>query len=220
MGYRLSLDEGRPITIRNPGKDPDSMASALQLRVDSPYTAYYVSESTWYRFELSEEHSKNNWEITGRIPVGRKAQVVLRDSEGEKLAINTTGRFGEYVFPDLGLEAGVYYIDLKVDTGNNVRSVHLQPTGERVTGTEAEPNDSWQLANHVNALDGVSGRMGIAAEADFYRFVISEAEAEQQFSVTLETTSTEISLPSESLLRQCVNFKGLAVSISKPSPTV
>jgi len=211
-GYRLTLGEGRKITIRNPGKDPESKESALKLRLNSYYSAFHVSKSTWYRFEFEEKHTQNHWEVKGTVPVGREAHVVLRGSGGEELAKTVTDRFGHYLLPDLGLDAGVYYLDLQTETPNSVRSVILRPTGERVSNSEAEPNDSWLLANHINALDGITGRMGKSGEADFYRFEIDEAGAEQRFTLQLETISTDkVTLcltDSEGKSIQCRESKG------------
>ena len=189
-GYRLSLGEGRKLTVRNPGKNPDAKETALSLRLNSYYSAFHVSKSSWYRFKFQEKHTQNRWEIRGAVPVGREAQVVLRDSDGGELAKTVTDGFGRYVFPDLGLDAGIYYLDLKADAENNVRSVILRPTGERVSGSEAEPNDSWLLANHVDPLVAVSGRMGTAGEADFFHFETSEENNQKLFTLQLETTST------------------------------
>ncbi len=190
-GYRLTMGEGRPITIRNPGKDPDARDTALKLRLGSHYAAFHVSKTSWYRLELEEKHTQNRWEVQGTVPVGRKAQIVLRDSDGEELAKTVTDRFGRYSFPDLSLDAGIYFLDMLVDAGNNVRSVIFRPTGERVKGSEAEPNDKWQLANHVNVLEGISGRMGKSGESDFYRFDIDEPTGDQRFALQLETTTTD-----------------------------
>lgn len=190
-GYRLTLGEGRKITIRNPGKEPDAMENALSLRLGSDYTAFHSSKSTWYSFKFEQKHTQNRWEVRGAIPVGRKANVVLLDSAGLELSKTATDGFGRYSFPDLGLAAGTYFIDLQVDAGNNVRSVILQTSGERVEGSEAEPNDKWQLANQVNILRGISGRVGTDGEDDFYSFTVSEPTGESRFSLQLETASDD-----------------------------
>ena len=186
-GYRLTIREGSPIYLESQPKDRSTADVAYKLRLDSENASYLETPDTWYLIEITDKQADQKWDVDGQVPVGRQVQATLQSGDGSPLAKTTSDSMGEFSFPDLGLEAGLYKIEIKGKDTGYVRSVLAHSVGHRIEGAEAEPNDNWQLANRADLSQPISGRMGTRGESDYFLFSLDEPTTDAVLAVRLET---------------------------------
>jgi von Willebrand factor type A domain len=211
-GYRLAIREGGPLPLEgNPG-DRSTKETSHKLRLNSETAAYLGSEETWYLMEITDKHTGQRWDVTGQIPVGRKAQATLIGVDGSVLIKTEADSKGRFSFPDLSLAKGSYPIVVKAKDAGYIRAVRVQSAGQRIEGAEAEPNDNWKLANRTDLVQPLTGRMGRKGESDFFLFNINEPLTDQVLTLKLETEAehkfTFCLLDNKGARVQCRSEKG------------
>jgi len=194
--YRLFISEA----LRLPSNDrsePWSREKALEIRPDREKATLLESgTSAWYRIRFSDEQKMSRWNIDMQVPVGRLVQATLQDASGAVLATRRSDDEGRLSLTDISLPAGDYFVEATpiVPAGRQsgfVQTVLLSQTGQRVAGSEAEPNDHWDLANHAEDVACCSGRFGEADDKDFFRYVFREADLDTLKTLTLETDTDD-----------------------------
>ena len=188
-GYRLAIREGSSLHLQGNPKDRSTKESSHKLRLNSETAAYLESEETWYLMEISDKNVDQRWDVTGQIPVGRNAQATLMGVEGSELVTTSADAKGRFSFPDLALEQGSYTIAVKAKDTGYIRALRVQSVGQRIEGAEAEPNDSWKLANRADLGQPLTGHMGKGGESDLFLFNVDEAVADQVLVLKLETAT-------------------------------
>ncbi len=185
--YRLIIRHGRSLYLRSNREDRASKESALNLRLGSADAAYVETPTSWYQIKPAEADTEKRWDIFGQVSVGRQAQINLHSTDGAVLATTTSDTEGKFSFPDLGLEAGVYHVEIIGEDGGYIRSLESVSVGQLIEGAEAEPNDYWEFANRFNPGQPITGRMGKANEKDFFRFILDEKLSDQVLSLHLDS---------------------------------
>lgn len=186
-GYRLVIRQGSTLNLQGKPKDRSSRETAYKLRLNSENAAYLESEESWYLVEITDKHVDQRWDVTGQIPVGRSAQATFNGAGGSELARTSTDDKGRFSFPDLTLEKGSYTIGVSAKDMGYIRALQVQSAGQLIEGAEAEPNDSWKLANRADLDQPLTGRMGKASESDFFVFKVDDTLADQVLTLKLET---------------------------------
>ncbi|MBT8443986.1 MAG: hypothetical protein KJO13_04535, partial [Gammaproteobacteria bacterium] len=190
--YRLYLTEDQKLPYSS-SSAPSSRDEALDVRPDTERATLFENEEpAWYRIAFSEEQASSYWKISIQVPVGRLVEAQLQNSAGETLATARNDAQGKATLTDLSLTAGDYYVQVRpIIPGSReagfVQSLRLTETGQRVAGSEAEPNDRWALANHSNDSACCTGRVGDRNDRDFFRYVLEEAELDTLKNLVLET---------------------------------
>jgi hypothetical protein len=69
-----------------------------------------------------------------------------------------------------------------------VHAIGTHAVGERVEGEEAEPNDQFALANRIELTQPLTGRIGPADTADYFRFDVDEAIADSVSTLKIESS--------------------------------
>ena len=190
-GYRLTIREGSSLHLEQKPEDRSTVESAYKLRLGSENAAYLETPDTWYRFDLSDQDAGRSWDLNVQIPVGRQLAASLHDSDGAQLAKTASDGKGKLSFRDLGLDAGSYTVELSSQDSGYVRTLVATSIGQRIEGAEAEPNDSWQVANRTDLSRPVTGRVGRAGESDYFLFSLGDAEADQVLQLKLETAAEQ-----------------------------
>jgi hypothetical protein len=189
-GYRLLISEGKRLPIDSSPKARGSRETAHKARLGSETAALLEPVSSWYRFDFSKQEIGQRWNITAQIPVGRKATAQLLDSSGATLASAKSDTHGRLLFADLAPPAAPWWVDLqKKDADGYIHAIVAEKTGQRVTGEEAEPNGSWDLANRVDLSQPVTARFGTKGEADYFRFTLDEVTTDQYLAFNLDNPS-------------------------------
>jgi hypothetical protein len=166
-GYRLRVREGARLSVADRPARAGSPEAAEPLRLDRLAAAYHPEPVAWYGIELPEERGTERWDLLGQVPVGADARAVLRDGAGEELTGTVADELGKLRLPDLGLAPGDYLFEVAAGSGEQLRAVGLLAAGQRIEGGEAEPNDSWALANRIELTPTpTTGRMGRNGESD------------------------------------------------------
>jgi len=106
-------------------------------------------------------------------------QLCLLDADEARLQCRQG--FGPLVLPNLGLEAGTYYLDIRgtVDPAVAYRLSVSEPR-TRAVDDEAEPNDDFRTAS---SFEVGSGAVGTAATGDLDYLVVDVPEPAQLWSV-------------------------------------
>jgi len=189
-GYRLVIREGKLLHLATKPPKNESRETAQKVQLGSYFSAFSVGTDSWFQFEVREQQTATKWNLEGQVPVGRSASAFLWDADGNELTRTTTDKQGKFAFRDLGFDTGNYYLEVKAKQGGVIRAIESQSVGQRIEGTEVEPNDSWKLANRVDfgqdLVQAVTGRMGRNRESDFFRFTLDEATANQLLALRLE----------------------------------
>jgi hypothetical protein len=188
-GYRLAIREGSTLHLEDNPRDRSSKETAYKLRLNSENAAYLESEETWYLMEITDKTADQRWDVVGQIPMGRDAQVILYGTDGAELVKTSADKKGRFSLPDLALDVGSYTITVKAKETGYIRTVMAQSVGQRIEGAEAEPNESWKLANRADLGQPLTGRMGKQSESDFFAFMLNEAVTDEILSLKLETAA-------------------------------
>ena len=182
--YRLNITKGKKLGARSLAKNTQDKPE--KLRTGQSYSFYTEQPVTWTSLQISDKDITQRWEISGRTAIGRKFTAILKDASGKKLAQANTDKSASFSLPDLGLEKGIYTIDLKGSDASAIRTLSIRATGQRVKGDEAEPNDRWELANRVDLTKPVHGRASKDNDYDYFRFSLSEEEARNRRTIKLD----------------------------------
>ena len=186
LQYRLNVTKGKKLNARS--LTENTQDKPLMLRTAGHYNIYAEDPKTWARLEVSEKASQQRWELSGRTAIGRKFSVTLNDANGMELTQATTDQSGKFSLPDLGLEKGIYQLELEGKDAGVIRTLAIRATGQRVEGDEAEPNDQWRVANRVDLSQPVRGSAGKDNDYDYFRFNLSEEDARNTQLIRLDGT--------------------------------
>ena len=184
--YRLNITKGKKLGARSLAKNTQDKPE--KLRTGQSYSFYTEQPVTWTSLQIAEKDITQRWEISGRTAIGRKFTAILKDASGKKLAQANTDKSGSFSLPDLGLEKGIYTIELKGSDASAIRTLSIRATGQRVKGDEAEPNDRWELANRVDLTKPVHGRAAKDNDYDYFRFSLSDEEQGHTRTIKLDGT--------------------------------
>lgn len=210
--YRVSVARGRDIRAANVPTPPVSASAAVAISPNRPAAFFQQQAVTWYAFDIDEAATELTWQLEGQVSLGRTAQAILRAADDRELSRRNTDRQGRFVFHDLGLELGRYTVQIDSDDVAGIQVIGLQQGGVRTAGAEAEPNDSWRIANLVDFSTSVTGRIGARGDQDFFQVSPSEATAPEVMRLLLETGGDgelELCLTDESgTSRQCRRGRG------------
>ncbi|HSM69473.1 MAG TPA: hypothetical protein VK830_07145, partial [Xanthomonadales bacterium] len=189
-GYRLSIREGSRLTVsKNPGPR-ESREAAQAIRVGSEFATFETLETSWYAFSFNEKEATQRWDIPVQAPVGRNLEAALFDENGEQLSSASSDDMGRLSFADLAPKAATYYVELAAKSPGFIHAIASTAVGQRVAGEEAEPNDEWRFANHVDLSQPLTGRISKTGEWDFFRFALDEATTDQVLNLRLDTEPT------------------------------
>lgn len=193
--YRVSLTQGShiPATPNEPQAGP---GDARPLPLERELAAFLDAEEIWYRIDLSEEHSASRWDIRARAPVGRTIEATLRTADGEALISARSTPNGAATLIDIAQPAGIYYVTIKPllqrgDPPGFLHTLLMTEVGRRTDGSEAEPNDSWKLANRADFETCCTGRMGSNRDRDFFVYAFDESRTDQLHTLKLETDAEQ-----------------------------
>ncbi len=188
--YRVSLTQG-PHLPSSAGKPYTSPDDARPLPTEREFAAFLENDETWYQIEFTEEQSASRWDIRAHAPIGRTIETTLRSADGEALTSVRSASNGAATLADISQPAGIYYVTIKpVLHGDEppgfLHTLIVTEVGQRAAGSEAEPNDSWKLANRADVDDCCSGRMGSDRDQDFFIYSFDESRTDQLHTLSLE----------------------------------
>ena len=185
-GYRLAIRAGAKLHAGQSGEYP-TRESARKLRAGSETAALMLTGTSWFKFEIDPQQSTQRWELRGQIPVGGSAGTFLRDAAGNPLSEQPVDARGKFAYRDLGLAEGTYYLEIRGRQGGEIRAITLASVGQRIAGAEAEPNNTWTLANRADLSRPITGRMGEPGDRDYFQFELDPVTADQALTLSLET---------------------------------
>jgi hypothetical protein len=192
-GYRLHIRAAGSVS-RSSKRTHDSQANAAPVRLNSEQTVFLESTSSWYRIEFADDASR--WDIDVQVPVARKVRAQLTRADGERLSTAISDEKGRLKFADLALPSGAYFVQVEPElkTGEAagfVQTLRVTGVGQRVAGEEAEPNNSWELANRIEWDGCCTGRLSENGDADLFSFALDEASAGELQELSLDTASDQ-----------------------------
>jgi len=186
-GYRLAIREGKTLHLASKPPENTSLETAQKTRLGAYFGSFSAATDSWFQFDVSDQQTGQSWNLEGQVPVGRSVVAFLRGTDGNELSRTASNKMGKFVFPDLGLVAGTHFLELKAKEGGMIRAVESQSVGQRVEGAEAEPNDSWAVANRIDATGPVTGRMGKGNEIDYFTFTLDQETADDKLLLKVES---------------------------------
>jgi hypothetical protein len=193
-GYRLQLIEGQvlPANSEEFAADQDSATAVRPGVVISTFVAN--SAGAWYRLQIPERDASYRWNVAAQVPVGRNAQAILTSASGERLSEGATDNRGMLVFSELALTAGDYFLQVTPNIPEDsaagfLQFVHVSEDGQRVAGSEAEPNGYWTQANRIDSEACCSGRLGDPGDNDLFRFTVGADATDTTRTILLESAS-------------------------------
>lgn len=190
--YRLSISEA-PKLPTGDGSEPWSRDAAIDIRPERERAVLLEDNSpAWYRIRLTDEQASSQWRFDVQVPVGRRVEARLHNSADETIATVRNNAEGKAVLTDISLPAGDYYIDVRAlvrdgEPAGFLQTLLLTETGQRVAGSEAEPNDRWALANNSDDSACCTGRINNRSDRDFFRYEFEEEELDTLQNLVLET---------------------------------
>jgi len=185
-GYRLAIREGKTLPLASKPPLNASREAAQEARLGSYFSSLSSGTDSWFQYAVKDNQKGQKWTLHGQVPAGRSATVFFRDAAGEELSRTVADRKGKFAFQDLGFDADSYYLEVKAEKGGMIRAVESLAVGERVEGSEIEPNDSWKLANRADLSQPLAGRMSRNRESDYFHFTLDEATVDQVLALHLE----------------------------------
>ena len=185
--YRLKITKGKRLGTTTLTKNTQD--TPAKLRAGQSYSYYAEHPVIWASLEVTDRDIAQRWEISGRTAIGRTFTAILKDADGKKLVQAKTDRSGKFSMPDLGLEKGIYAIELEGGDSSVIRTLSILAIGQRIEGGESEPNDRWELANRVDLSKPVHGRAAKDNDYDYFRFSLSGQE--EGFTRTIKLDGAE-----------------------------
>ena len=187
--YRLSIREGDALRLKQGSESAATRTKALTMRLGTQSALLSDSADSWFQVDVGEKDALQKWDITGQVPVGRKAKATLFAPDNTSLATAEADGKGKFSWPDLSLGKGTYFIEMKAPESGFIRSLQLSPAGLRIEGAEAEPNDNWAQANRVAFTQPVTGKLAKSGDSDYFRFAPAPTVAEKMLTLRLETAA-------------------------------
>lgn len=186
-GYRFVIREGSRLDVsRYPGPR-NTRKTAQVLRPGTEFATFEAQPSAWYALGFGQKDAGQRWDIAAQVPVGRSLDAALYDPAGKKLASAKSDERGRLVFPDIAPAAGTYHLELTAKAAEFVHAVATQAVGQRVDGEEAEPNGEWKLANRVDLLKPLTGRVNANNEEDHFTFALDESRADRMLELRVDS---------------------------------
>ena len=172
-------------TVVADGAEPNDRIGQARLLAASPINAFVFdrSDRDWYKVYAP---AGNTLAFTVQSPAAMRSQIELYDPDFAWMNVYSTAlNPGDTVnLNHLVQRAGMYYariIDVAGGSHTNTYSMTVSggtlgyvPPQSPVT-SETEPNDRLGDAHLVNLGAAVSGRIGVAGDGDWYRFVPAQA---------------------------------------------
>lgn len=186
--YRLHIREGSRLTVSaNPGAR-EAREDARPIRLGRAYATFEPLGTAWYSFDFDADDAEQRWAIEISAPVGRHLVASLHDANGEELLSRAVDDQGQARLADLAPGATTWYLKLVSREPGFIHRVGIEPSGRRVGGEEAEPNNAKALANRVDFSQPVTGRIGDGDSEDRFRFTVDQALSEQRLSLRIDTS--------------------------------
>lgn len=188
--YRLRVEEGKKFRAQT--VDATTTQMALPLRLGAEAAWYVEGRSLWLKLPIDDKAASEIWDLRGQVPVGQNIVALLQDPSGAVLTEATADQMGLWAMTDLGLPAGEYLLELRLDASDGtITTLDVKSTGRRVSGQEEEPNDTLGQAN-IFAFDGpFTGRSGKSGDSDYIRFAVDAAMADNLLTFSLVIDSGE-----------------------------
>lgn len=209
-GYRVRLLEGARIPASK-GGDLTSREKARKVQFGRETSQFLERQSSaWYRLDVGEAEVSSRWEIRVNVPVGQGIDATLTSEDGTQLAQLRSDNRGRLRMPDLSLPAGSYLLEVEAvkkteGLAGFVHVLNVVEIGQKTEGSEAEPNDSWKLANIIEPGKCCTGRIARKGDEDFYRFTLDEVAAGQVHDIVTETD------PAQSLMACLLDSVGAQI---------
>ncbi len=194
--YRLFITEASRLPPSG-GATPNTRAEAIDIRPNRERAVLFADgEPAWYRIELSEAQASSRWDVDVQVPVGRRIEARLHGDADQPLLIVRNDEDGKATLADISLPAGAYHVEVRpllsgTAEAGFVQTLMLTETGQRVAGSEAEPNDRWALANHSDDEACCTGQIGTRTDRDFFRFTFAEEDLETLLKLVVETATDQ-----------------------------
>lgn len=194
-GYSLAITEGEVLTVRESPGGRQSQVEAQQHAAGHEFAAFEQLDVIWHKIEFAADSLEQVWDISAQVPVGRHLQGKLIDADGNTLATAASDTHGKLVFHDLTPIAAGFWLELSTRQPGAIQQIGSAAVRPRVEGSEAEPNNYWQLANRIDTVSPVTGGAADKSDADYFTFVVDEAFADQVISIHAEgSTALELCL--------------------------
>ncbi|MGR3512232.1 MAG: VWA domain-containing protein [Paracoccaceae bacterium] len=135
------------------------------------------------RFSVGAEQAEQLIRIEGQGEIGAQLSYSLERDDGQVLKSERLSGRQSFDIKHLVLAEGDYTLRLvsgRKDIGRF--QIEMSASGVAVDGTEAEPNDSLDLANAIKIEDGVNG----LGDRDYFSFQLSETDAENVRDLVLD----------------------------------
>jgi von Willebrand factor type A domain len=151
----------------------DTWDKANRVDIVQPLTGRMGTrgDSDVFRFAIDEEASDHVWTMALETAATASFRFCLLDRAGHPLQCRDDK--GGIELDDLLLQPGEYGLSASRGPANAEYSVHVTAAAEPQAGSEAEPNDSFELASTVPANHRIKGRFTGGEDTDFYRFVVT-----------------------------------------------
>lgn len=212
QGYRFSIRSKGTPGIRTFQKAPADKSSAIEIRPEQMLVTYLQEQESWFSFDLSKEKQEQLYLLSGQVPAGRSLQMALLDGAGKELARTQSDEFGKYDMQDLALQPGRYSITAKFKDEGSMSALQLSKSGMRVDGSEAEPNNKYELANRLKIEEPIEGRLPDSGDEDYFQFAFNQEQSDRLWEIRLniaEPGKAQICLLSDAGVRKkCVSGSG------------
>ena len=199
-GYRVSMAHGEnyfgPYDLADVGEKSPGDTRGKNFR-----RAWFLAgREALIDWNLPDDAAQSRWQLDLYAPLGRQPELELIDPAGKSLLSRRVESLGRLSLPDLGLQPGRYQLRLKAgeNPDGQLFAIETQRSGERVAGSESEPNDERGLGNWADLSRPVSARLSERRDVDRFRFTIDEAKAAQRLQAHVLSSG-------EGGLRLCLN---------------
>lgn len=158
------------------------------IKLSDDYYPYLIKENTgWFYFDINQEGSKKVWTLQGSTTIGHTLDVLLTDESNHTIAEATTDKYGKYIWSDLELDEGKYYLRYSTNAKGIKSTIALYSTGAiKIDKHEVEPNDDKKNANLIKYNKIIHGSVDEKDKHDFYIFSLPEKLKDKVLDISLE----------------------------------
>lgn len=189
QAYRVNIEQSRILRGIRPSGDNSTRDGAVSLRLNAEHVTFQDTTEGWYKIRLDEKQAGLRWLLDAQVPVGTQFDLELFDESGTPLIRTSSVSSGKLALPDLGLKAGDYYaraVFPRKDAG--LLALHMQETGKRADGGEAEPNNTFKQANRIDFSQPLTARISDKKDRDHFQFSVDGDQAGKVWDLALGST--------------------------------
>jgi len=179
--YRLIFRSDEPVPASS-GSSATSQGAATVLESGAELVGFIESDAAvWYRFDIPGDKADSRWDFRVLVPVGRTVEATFRDAEGTKLASARNDSNGRLTLADISRPAGAWFVDVRPilsadEPPGFLQLISVTEAGQRIAGEEAEPNDSWNLANRADSTVCCQGEIGDSGDEDHFAYTLEQSD--------------------------------------------